>query len=567
MLLGNNDNECLFFDSDGFEKSANIIDALDRVQEEAQKSKLSEEFWEECSADITYLCERLELNKHQVILLAIMAEIGDGISWRRLGEFIGISRLKAMAFTPDIEDLRKKRWIYRCAVRERNVMFEGFKLVKGVINALRHNEKFVPEKIEGLSEQVFIDRLTRYICNEASDNSIPYEENNQFMMELVEANPELPICKEVEGLDEESSKIILLLEVADYARYFDTPNEGLTINEIHSWFSDTNNFDMLAKELIDGSHVLFVNDILEHGCENGMIDTERYKLTAKAKENLLSEFQPHKQKKRITANKELIKPAEIKQKNLFYQKEDSIKISRLKSLLRHEELKKVQQRLEDSGLRRGIACLFYGAPGTGKTETVLQLARETGREIMRIDIAGLRDKFVGESEKNIKSIFKRYRFICSHSEKLPILFFNEADAIINNRFEMTRSSVEKMDNAIQNIILQELEDLDGIFIATTNLTGVLDKAFDRRFLFKIEFSKPDLAVKKEIWRSFLPEISEEDCVELAREFDFSGGQIENIVRKIKIDYVITGNVPTLSQIQEFCREEYLNRSNRIKIGF
>ncbi len=97
-----------------------------------------------------------------------------------------------------------------------------------------------------------------------------------------------------------------------------------------------------------------------------------------------------------------------------------------------------------------------------------------------------------------------------------------------------------MENSIQNIILQEMEKLDGILIATTNLTTNLDNAFERRFLYKIRFDRPDEKVKEQIWASMLPTLSEEDARELAHGFDFSGGQIENIVRKKEIKFIIDG---------------------------
>lgn len=551
-----------------YENELNVVEALDKVQELVKDSKLSSEFWEECAPYLDYLSSKLELNKNQVILLAIMSEVGESMSWRKLGEFMGLSRLKTMAFTPDLSGLRKKRWIYRSAARERMGMYDGFKLVRGVIKALRHNEKFIPEKIEGLSEQVFVDRLTRYVANEGNNNNIPYEEHFEFIMELVEANSHLPINRAVKRLVTDTSKMILLLEVADYARYCDTENEGLCIGEIQNWIGGEPEFDSIAEELQNGEHELFLSGILEHGFDEGMIDRERYKFTEEAKSDLLSEFHPHKQGRRnIPIGKDIIESTEIKKKTLYYKEEELSKIKRIESLLNKDGFANVQQRLEESGLRKGIACLFYGAPGTGKTESVLQLARETGRDIMRVDISGLRDKFVGESEKNIKAIFNRYRYVCSQNKPAPILFFNEADAIFNNRFETTNSSVEKMDNAMQNIILQEMEDLEGILIATTNLTGVLDKAFDRRFLFKIEFSKPDIEVKKAIWKSLMPEIKESDIIKLATEFDFTGGQIENIVRKCKIEYVISGIFPSLEQIREFSKEEYLNRATHNKVGF
>ena len=210
---------------------------------------------------------------------------------------------------------------------------------------------------------------------------------------------------------------------------------------------------------------------------------------------------------------------------------------------------------------------FYGAPGTGKTETVLQIARQMGRDIMQVDIAGLRDKWVGESEKNIKEIFTHYRKLCQTSDVMPILFFNEADAIINKRTKNVEHSVDKMDNAMQNIILQEIEDLDGILIATTNLTSNLDKAFERRFLYKIEFHKPDTDVKAKIWHYMLKDLSTAEAHQLASHFDFSGGQIENIARKRTVDYILSGRLATLDEIEGYCRAEQLGGRERRSIGF
>jgi SpoVK/Ycf46/Vps4 family AAA+-type ATPase len=124
-----------------------------------------------------------------------------------------------------------------------------------------------------------------------------------------------------------------------------------------------------------------------------------------------------------------------------------------------------------------------------------------------------------------------------------------------------------MDNAMQNIILQELEDLEGILIATTNLTSNLDPAFERRFLFKVEFHKPDTDVKAQIWQAMLKDISTNDAHLLATRFDFSGGQIENIARKRAVDYVLYGHSASLDEIEDYCRAEILNGKEHRKIGF
>ena len=152
---------------------------------------------------------------------------------------------------------------------------------------------------------------------------------------------------------------------------------------------------------------------------------------------------------------------------------------------------------------------------------------------------------------------------------MPILYFNEADAIINKRTEHIEHSVDKMNNAIQNIILEEMEQLEGILIATTNLTSNMDKAFERRFIYKVEFHKPQLQARTHIWKSMIKSLSLEDAGKLAHEFDFSGGQIENISRKQIINHILSGREYSLEDIRFDCLAETLHSSQNYKpiIGF
>ena len=255
---------------------------------------------------------------------------------------------------------------------------------------------------------------------------------------------------------------------------------------------------------------------------------------------------------------------DIKGKAMFYNAQEEKQIERVADMLSVKKLSAIQQRLEESGMRKGVACLFYGGPGTGKTESVLQIARQTGRDIMQVDIAGVRDMFAGEGEKNVKAIFAHYRKVCQESKVTPILFFNEADAIFNKRSRIEQYC-DKEENSMQNIILQEMENLEGILIATTNLTSNLDKAFERRFLYKIEFHKPSIEVKVKIWRSMLKDLSEDDARLLATHYDFSGGQIENIARKHIVENILTGRRASFEEIEDRCRMEVIyNTGNKKK---
>ena len=256
---------------------------------------------------------------------------------------------------------------------------------------------------------------------------------------------------------------------------------------------------------------------------------------------------------------------------MYYPTKTARQISELEDLLAPEKFARVQESLMAHGMRKGFACLFYGAPGTGKTETVLQLSRKTGRDIMQVDMSQMRDKYVGESEKNVKAIFTRYRQLCQGADLTPILLLNEADALLSVRLERMRDVVDQMANTMQNIILQEMENLDGILIATTNLTQNLDSAFDRRFLYKVEFQKPTAEEGRHIWQAMLPNLSDENARSLASKYDFSGGQIENIARKQVVNNILHGNDDLDMQlIRSACDQERLNRQNgeRIRItGF
>ena len=112
-----------------------------------------------------------------------------------------------------------------------------------------------------------------------------------------------------------------------------------------------------------------------------------------------------------------------------------------------------------------------------------------------------------------------------------------------------------------------MESFDGIFLATTNLVKNLDTAFERRFLFKVEFQKPDNSIKAKIWNSKLPNLTENECNALANRFDFSGGQIDNIIRKNEIYEIVHGITVDFNSIVEFCNSELLLRNKSFKVGF
>ena len=181
---------------------------------------------------------------------------------------------------------------------------------------------------------------------------------------------------------------------------------------------------------------------MEYVNEDGFANRDAYKLTEEAKRDFLGELDIEIKPK--GEEKGLLQHENLAKKTLYYNERERGQVERLAALLQPESFKEIRERLRRHGMRNGFACLFYGLPGTGKTETVYQLAKRTGRNIMQVNVTEVKSMWVGESEKNIKALFDRYRALVNQLEVAPILLFNEADAIIGKRQEGAERAVDKM---------------------------------------------------------------------------------------------------------------------------
>ena len=325
----------------------------------------------------------------------------------------------------------------------------------------------------------------------------------------------------------------------------------------------------IAKDLKEENHILQKLGYIEI-LPDTMFSDSRITLTEKGKKIFLEDdFELFADAKRNDNN--LIYPDKIAEKTLFYDAELTKQLALFKDNLTEEKFQELQKRLEEQALPKGVAALFHGLPGTGKTETAMQIARATGRAVCHVDISAAKTCWYGESQKRVKAIFTNYRKMCEKEKLKPILLFNEADALLSSRQNINNasgsSSVAQTENAIQNIILEEMENLDGILIATTNLTDNLDSAFARRFLFKIKFGQPTEEAKQSIWKDKLSWLTDDDCRQLAAHHDFSGGEIDNIVCKVVMEEVLHGARPTLAEIEELCKHEKIGDGTKGSIGF
>lgn len=547
-----------------YDENKSMLTSVETVQRVMKDSELKPEFIEAIKEFLFYISDLQDITSTQALLLSIIVEEsldGNVVTISRLARFLDCSKVRVMQFQEDIDDLVKRKFLRRTKKKYGNDGV-GYVVSSDAITAIMKDCRFVPKSLtakDGIHFfQLFFD-MTHQRKEEEIDTELLIEEFEQ----LLEANENIQFVKRLERMNLPVNSKLIVTQLARYLIL--NQHEQISADSLGYLFDNRHEAYNEVHPMMEGNHLLMKRNIVEFAGKEEFLNRSMFKLTENAREKLLKGFSlPKNMETTVSA----IKADSIVEKSLFFNEEVGRQIADLSEMLSVEKLTAIQTRLKEHGRRTGFTCLFYGAPGTGKTESVLQIAHKTGRDIMQVDMSEIKSKWVGESEQNIKAVFTNYRLLCKASKTTPILLFNEADAILGTRMGQALHSVDKMNNAIQNIVLQEMETLDGIMIATTNLEQSLDNAFERRFLYKVCFERPDIEQRKKIWLSMLPTLSADTALQLATIYDFSGGQIENIVRKCDVESILYGESSVdADKIQRFCQEETILKKNTSRIGF
>lgn len=180
-----------------------------------------------------------------------------------------------------------------------------------------------------------------------------------------------------------------------------------------------------------------------------------------------------------------------------------------------------------SRIKPGYRVLFSGPPGTGKTLTATLLGKYTNRPVYRVDLSTIVSKYIGETEKNLASLFDKA------ANKDWILFFDEADAIFGKRTQV-RDAHDKYANQEVSYLLQRVEDHSGLVILATNLKGNIDEAFTRRFQSICQFRTPGVGERLQLWKTNLPKklplSPEVELHAIAENYELTGANIVNIIQ-------------------------------------
>lgn len=239
----------------------------------------------------------------------------------------------------------------------------------------------------------------------------------------------------------------------------------------------------------------------------------------------------------IPSSLQIISAKMISQRHLFFNQKEAEQIDFLREMMMPANFKKYQQLRYKKGKPSGITVLLSGGPGTGKTEFARQAARMSGRDLIVFNVSEQRDKYFGESEKHIQQVFDCYADLVDSGRRIPVLFFNEADSIFQMRTS-GGSSITNTENTIQTILLNELEQFNGILICTTNRPDSFDAAFSRRFDFKITIHPPTAPVRLQLLKQLCKKIPSERMAALADQYPFTGAELENFHKIYTMQSVI-----------------------------
>jgi hypothetical protein len=416
-----------------------------------------------------------------------------------------------------------------------------------------------------------LDAVLEYFRKKLLDHDhLGKAEVKQYVEDIVEKNAQLNVIKYCNRkyFTETLLDAYVCLAVCVKSVY---DNDAFNFSYMDNYINMGKNYiQYMRREILTESWAPIAEGLIENA-GGGMVDfNPELKLTPKGFDYFLKELDPEMlqflRSRLGKVNVPMMQPKDIQKVDLYFNPDFAKRIDRMSTILMPQKFAEFQASFPKNAKMKGLTLLFFGGPGSGKTETVLQLCRKTKRPLMKIEVTDFQSKWVGESERKLKQIFTDYKSACERMEVAPILFLNECDQIIGKRVGI-RNSVDQMNNALQNILLEQLEQFQGIMIGTTNLTKNMDEAFERRFAMKFQFESPNETAKVSIWKSAIKGLRQQEAIALVKQYDFTPGEINNVARRFMVENLLGLEKSRLQTLQELCETEHYERNHTSNIGF
>ena len=429
------------------EKKECALYAISSIYNSSRNKKFGVPGFKKLEPELDLLAKRLDINREGAYLFSIIFTQfieDEQVDYTSISKHLKCNVIDVLAQSGIINLLKNQKLITEKMSRGRFSKMREHYMIPDVVKESILEDKFpipkedhdiksaveVLEKCFELADQCEDEELTKFECFGRIRCLLRENSNFRLIDKVLKqklANIELGILlytfwSTLTGEESISMSRVLKIFVESSSRRINISQDFISGRNI-----------LISSSLIDLEKASFFNDSLLKLGKKGikLLEEEGIKLAELDKRDLISH-------------------ESIRVKELFYNREEKKNLKLLSDGLENERFTKVQEQLNKKALPTGFNCMFYGPPGTGKTEGVLQIAKITGRDVMKVDISETKSKWFGDSEKLIKKIFTKYEKLCASAENVPILLFNEADAILSKRMEISDSAIAQTINTIQN---------------------------------------------------------------------------------------------------------------------
>ncbi len=476
----------------------------------------------------------VDVNTAAVMAVLLCEQIaGNKFNVNKVMKYLGYKTINILEVNIKLNEMKKKGWLIPS---KNNYDIEGiddYIFSKDVMNSILLQDKNVLDVI------VPDDVILAMYCIMKFLNNALVDPDNEYMVESIlhyvshfRCFPLIDSIFKNKQINN-SEKAVLF-----YIMSFSTAGiDEFDLNyELEKFSADPSFPYLFMNRVVSEKSILFKEGYLEFN-EPFFADFSRVSIGERLKNEL--EIKYSEAKKTFTPKLlQIILPEDISSKKLFFNEENQQQIDEVFQLT-SDVYDNVINRFEEHGLQPGLTFLIHGTTGTGKTELVKQLAKQNNRVILMVDLSQIHSMHIGQSERNIKNLFSEYKSAIQYYERTPILIFNDADAIISNK-GVIEKQIDLSHNSVLNLLLQELENFEGILIATTNSISNIDSAFDRRILYKLCLEKPDNATRFSILKQNFKDLNDDVLLKVANEYSLTGAQIENIKRRCLSEQLFFG---------------------------